>query len=462
MLRFTLFVLFSLSLAASAQQPALPPRTQSSAPQSSAPQSSAPESSTPAAPDSATPQLGPAFPAPEILAAESAIAAADWKTAETSLNLWLASHPTDPRALFDAGYTADAQNRPDDAEKLYRRALDADPKSFEAHVSLGLLLARQGNTDDARPELALATQLDPPTDQGQAGPAAKARAYRALARIDKTDNPEDASDELLEALKLSPETPADTLLAAAIADQAGEFPAAEAAYRRVLTNTPNSAPAHAGLAHVLIAEKQYPDAETHLRAALKSSPDDPVLNAELAVVLVAQDKAEAIPVLQKLHDAHPKNTDITRMLASVLSDSGDYSGSDHYYLQVLAATPSDAAALIGHGQNLIRILRFPDAFAAFDKATQIDPSNPDGWSGLAFAASKTSHPDVALHALTMRSKYLPEVPSTYFLWAISYDSLHKNSEAAAYYQHFLDAAAGKYPDQEWQARQRLKLLTEKH
>jgi hypothetical protein len=29
---------------------------------------------------------------------------------------------------------------------------------------------------------------------------------------------------------------------------------------------------------------------------------------------------------------------------------------------------------------------------------------------------------------------------------------------AAYYHHFLDASAGKFPNQEWQARQRLLLL----
>lgn len=61
----------------------------------------------------------------------------------------------------------------------------------------------------------------------------------------------------------------------------------------------------------------------------------------------------------------------------------------------------------------------------------------------------------------MRSQYLPENPSTYFLWAISYDALHRKTEAAAYYHHFLDAAVGKFPNQEWQARQRLLALEAK-
>ena len=94
-------------------------------------------------------------------------------------------HPTDARALFDAGFVADAQNRLDAAESLYKRAIAADPKSFEAHVSLGLLLAREGKLEQARPELAEATTLDP----GETGPGAQAHAWRALARIDRDANP---------------------------------------------------------------------------------------------------------------------------------------------------------------------------------------------------------------------------------------------------------------------------------
>lgn len=409
-------------------------------------------SQTPAANPAAQ---SPAIVAPEIAEAESAIATSDWKSAEVKLTPFLAANPADPRALFDSGYVADAQNRLDDAVSLYRRALDANPKSFEAHISLGLLLARQRKFEDARPELALATTLDP----GEVGPAAKARAWRALAQIDRTTDPTEASNDLIEALKLTPETPADTLLAATLADQAGENDAAEKAYRRVLASDPKSAPANAGLAHVLIARKQFPEAETFLRSALQQLPDDPTLSAQLATVLAEQDKAEALPLVQKLHDAHPENDAITRMLAEILAEAGDAAGSDHYYIALLAASPKDPALLIAHGQNLTRQLRFAEAFAAYDKATQLDPTDPDGWSGLAFAASKTSQPSITLHALTMRSKYRPELPSTYFLWAISYDSLHQKPEAIAYYHHFLDAAAGKFPNQEWQARQRISLLS---
>lgn len=403
------------------------------------------------------PDASPNTPSREVIDAEALIVKSDWPAAAAKLAAWLKDHPDDPRALFDAGYVADALNQLDDAAGFYRRAVEADPKRFEAHLSLGLLLARQGKLDDARTELAAATTLD----AGDAGPAAKARAWRALAQIDRAENPTEASNDLLEALKLSPETPEDTLLAAELAEKTAQYESAEAAYRRLLAKNPANAAADAGLAHLLITRKQFPEAETLLRAAVEKSPDDPALTAQLATVLAAQDKAEALPMLQKLHAAHPEDLAIARMLAEVLAEAGDSAASDKLYSALLAAHPNDPDLLIGHGQNLIRQLKYPEAFSAFSKATELDGANPDGWSGLAFAASKTGHPEIALHALTMRSKYLPDIPSTYFLWATSYDTLHDKAAAITYYHHFLEAAAGKYPNQEWQARQRLLVLEKK-
>jgi predicted Zn-dependent protease len=362
--------------------------------------------------------------------------------------------------LFDLGYVADTQGRLDDAAGFYRRAVAADPQSFEAHLSLGLLLARQGKPDEARPELAAATTLDP----GQAGPALKARAWRALAQIDRPkpggdNDPSAASNDLIEALRISPETEDDTLFAANLAEDAGQYDTAEAAYGRVLSKNPKSEPATTALAHLLVARKQYPEAETMLRAALTQFPDDPTLTAQLATVLAAQDKAEALPLLQKLHAAHPADPSIASMLAAVTADAGDYAGSDKLYAELLAAHPQDAELLVAHGQNLVHQLRYVEAYNAFDQATKIDPANVGGWSGLAFAASRLERPDSTIHALAMRSRYVPENASTYFLWAISYDKLQQKQQAIAYYQRFLQAAAGKFPNEEWQAHQRLQVLT---
>jgi Flp pilus assembly protein TadD len=393
-------------------------------------------------------------PSDEVLSAEAAIGKSDWKSAAAKLDPWLLSHPNDARALFDAGYVADAENRLDDAAALYRRASAADPKSFEAHLSLGLLLARQGKPGEARPELITATTLDP----GEAAPELKARAWRALARIDSESNPAQASSDLLEALKLTSETQDDTLLAARLAEKTGQLDAAEKAYRRVLAEDPKSLPADTGLAHILILRKQYPEAETLLRAALAQAPDDPTLTAQLATVLAAQDKAEALPLLQKLHSEYPADPAISHMLATVLTDAGDYAGADLLDVHLLAASPDDPELLIAHGQNLVHEGQLVEAYSVFDKATRIDATNTDAWSGLAFTASRTNRPEVTLHALTMRSQYASENASTLFLWATAYDSLHQKQEATAYYHRFLAAAAGKFPDQEWQARQRLQVL----
>jgi tetratricopeptide (TPR) repeat protein len=400
--------------------------------------------------------------APELADAEAAIVKSDWNPAAAKLDAYLASHATDARALFDAGYVADHQDHLDAAAGFYRRALEANPNSFEAHLALGLLLARQGKKDEAHTELLAATTLDP----GEAGPAMKARAWRALARLDNPGpdgqgNATEASNELLEALKLTPETPADTLLAADLAESSGQHDAAEAAYRHVLTEDPKSLGANSGLAHVLIERKQFPEAEKLIRVALQQQPDDPVLNAQLATVLAAQDDADALPLLQKLHTAHPADPAITRMLAGVLAQSGDAAGSDRLYLALLAKSPDDVDLLVSHGQNLIRQQHFPEAMAAFDKATKLDDADADAWSGIAFAASKLHQPALTVHALTMRSKYLPEIPATYFLWATSYDSLNDRTAAITYYHHFLDSSGGKFPDQEWQAHQRLLLLEKK-
>jgi len=86
-------------------------------------QSSSQESSSQAAAAEASDQpVSLEVPASQdVLDAEADILKSDWHSAEAKLTPWLAGHPTDARALFAAGFVADAQNRLDDAADLYRR-----------------------------------------------------------------------------------------------------------------------------------------------------------------------------------------------------------------------------------------------------------------------------------------------------------------------------------------------------
>ncbi len=390
--------------------------------------------------------------------AESDIDAGKYTVAAAELDVYLSAHPGDARALFDRGYVADARNQPADAESWYRKAIAADPKQFEARLALGLLLAGKGDAAGAREQLDAATQLEP----NPPNPAAKAQAFRALARLLRTSDPTGARDALVEALRLTPETPGDTLLAAQIAEAAGNGDIAEQEYRKVIHDQPDSpaaGEATAGLAHLLVQERRFTDAQPLVASALQKDPDDPALNAQMAAILTAEGKpAEAVAVLRKLHQLEPGSRPITGMLADADFQAGDLDEADALYLQLLASTPTDPGLLDSHGQVLIRQQRYADAVAAFRKAVAALPGDVDAWTGIAFADSKLQRWPDELLALSMRSKFAPDNPATLFLWATAFDNLHQTKSAAEYYQKFLTADQGKLPDQEWQARHRLVAL----
>jgi len=387
--------------------------------------------------------------------AEAAIDTKDFARAKTLLDTYLSAHSNDARALFDRGYVEDAQDHDDTAEGYYQKAIAADPKQFESRLALGLILARQGKQQEAHEQLEAASQLEP----NPPNPSAKAQAFRALAQLDRSSDPDAAKQELLQALALSPETPADLLLTGEIAEAEGDEVTAETAYRRLLNQQPNSSEATAGLAHVLIAQKKYADAEPLIKTALIRDPDDPALNTQLAIVLNAEGKQnEEVGALEKLHEKQPDNAAINGMLADAYTQNGAADQADPLYIQLLKVTPNDPALLTARGENLIRQQRYAEAVTVLQKSVRLKPDNGDAWSSLAFAASESHQPQLVLDSLSARSKFLEETPATYFLWATAYDNLHHTKEAADYYHKFLAAANGRFPDQEWQAKHRLVTL----
>jgi len=395
-------------------------------------------------------------------AAEAKMEQKDFDGARPLLEKYLKQNPGDARALFDLGYLEDAAGNQAPAAADYRKAIAADPKQFEAHLALGLLLAHQSKFEEAKVQVQQATLLEAPN------PAAQAEAFRTLARLDRASDPPAARDALVAALRISAETPADLLLTAQIAEANDDNELAQTAYQNLLAIHPPAPPvvaaeATSGLAQLLLKERKYSDAEPLLKSALERDPRDPGLNAQLVAALLGQGKSDqALPVLEALQQLEPGNASVDQMLADAYSQAGHPEKAAPIYARMVLAHPGDEDILAGQGQNLLRERLYPQAQPVFERAVQLKPDDGDAWSGLAFAASENKQYSTALHALSMRAKYLEETPATYFLWATSYDSLHLSKSAQEYYRKFLAASAGKFPDQEWQARHRLVALGGSH
>lgn len=406
-------------------------------------------------PGTSAPSVHGESPAVSLAAIENYIASGNCATAEDRLHSFLAADPQNDRAYFDLGYCEDSQGHTDAAAADFRKALAINPKQFESHLALGLLLARKGSAE-AQQQLEAATHSTP----NPPNPAATAQAYRALARLLVNSNPTQASGDLARALKLTPETTSDTLLAAQIAENAGDNDIAEQEYQKVLAKKPEDSQAIAGLTQLYILQKQYSKAEPLVRSALDRDPDNPALNAQFAAILGAQGKLpEAITSLKRLHQLHPHNPSVGAMLADAYLQSGQLNKAAALYPQVIAADPKDTDLLDSYGQVLIRQQKYAQAVAQFQKVAQLKPSDIDAWSGIAFASSELHQYPQELDALSHRARLTPDTPATLFLWATAYDHLHRSKLAVEYYHRFLaEAPAAKFSTQVWQARHRLKAL----
>ncbi|HEX5282956.1 MAG TPA: tetratricopeptide repeat protein [Bryocella sp.] len=398
----------------------------------------------------------------QIRSAESALESGNYAAAITALKPLAAAQPHNAHILYDLGFAQEHSGDETAAAAAYKAAIAADASLAEPQLALGLLDARNGRLDAAHRELQAASSLS------SASPDLRARALRSLAIMDEHADPDAARDELLSALKLTPETPADILLSARLAEHANAFPEAESAYRRLLAITPNDPAATAGLAHALAAQGKSADAESVLTSALKTTPSDPRLLSQLAAVYGAEGKSDqAIPLIEQLRASDSSaaaNPAITRLLAHLYTLTGDNAKAEPLFRALVAQNSKDPTLLDDLASSLVEQQKFTEAETLLTKAVAMRSSFPSDadWGQaaghLAFAASRNHDPQLTLQALAQRATVLPNSPASLFLEATAHDTLHQNKDAERAYRAFLALAGGKYPDQEFQARHRLIAL----
>ena len=399
------------------------------------------------------------FP-PELRKAEDALDKKDYTTAETLLNTLTAKDAKNYRAWFDLGYLYTAQGKTDDSIAAYRKSVAAKPEVFESNLNLGLLLARAGNPD-AETFLRAATQMTP-TDKPEEG---LQRAWISLAHVLETSKPAEAAAAYRNAIQAQPDVAETHLALGVVLERQKDGAGAESEYQKALTlaSGTNSAStsgiagdAVTALANLYMQEKRFPEAETMLRKLAGTHADDAVIHIQLGRVLAAGEKYdEAATEMQAGLKLAPNNASALRDLADIDSLQKKNAEAEPLYRQLLAAAPGDAELHASLGKSLLDQHKFPEAQAEFVTATRLKPDFGAAYGDLAAAADQNKDYPLVIGALDARAKFLPELPFGYFLRATAFDHLHDRKNAALNYHKFLDAAAGKYPDQEWQARHRL-------
>ena len=201
-------------------------------------------------------------------------------------------------------------------------------------------------------------------------------------------------------------------LAIALADhQAGNLPAATAAYRAILSAAPSNPDAQhllglallqqgapgdalpplrsaialrpleplylANYARAALAAQQPGEAEAALRRALTQTPDDPALHHDLGLALLRLHRPlEAEASLRRCLALQPAATDAHINLAAAQLAQHRPTAAAETLARVLARDPDCVPALCGLAASLVALARGPDAEANLRRAHRLAPADP--------------------------------------------------------------------------------------
>ncbi|HEV3037585.1 MAG TPA: tetratricopeptide repeat protein [Candidatus Angelobacter sp.] len=387
--------------------------------------------------------------------AESLLQKQQYDRAESQLKLVVTRQPENPQAWFDLGFAENHLGKPADAVAAYRKAVELSPKWFEANLNLGVALAQSSDLAQAATVLRNAVQLKP----GSGGEQALSKAWFALGQVLEEGDKKAALDAYQKSAELDPKDSAATVATGRMLEQSNNLAEAEQQYLRAANMGDTAGVEH--LIGIYLKQKRLADAETWLKKYVGEHPGHAAAQAQLAKVLGAEGKSsDAIAMLEALNKSST-DPDVARELALLYYDAKQYDAAARLLQPLALQSTADAELRWLYGEVLFHQRKYAEAEPELMKALQQKPGLAEAYGDLAFAAQQNKHYQLTLRALELRAKYLPEIPATYFMRATAYDSLNIRKLAAENYKLFLAASAGKFPDQEFQARHRLLAIEPK-
>ncbi|HWE49521.1 MAG TPA: tetratricopeptide repeat protein [Bryobacteraceae bacterium] len=370
--------------------------------------------------------------------------------------------------------------QPAAAEPLFRQAVDATPGDYFGHFNLALALSMQNKDPEAVAEFRKTLQLKPGLYE------ADLNLGMVLLR-DK--NAADAVPVLKEAAEAKPELSRPNFLFAQALFATGDFAGAEAHYGIAAKADPkSSAPAELGLGQSLLKQGKMDPAAEHLRAAIAL---DARYRDSLLELAAAYEKSGQLPAAIAIYREFPENAAAKQRLNKLLLASNNFSAAipdlearlkstptvanrlalaDAYtmtkqfpkaieQMQLAAvAEPSNFEIRMNLGKALRDQHQYPAAAQQFLAAAKLQPDSLPAWKELATVLVIGKSFAEALAALDHAKALGKETPGQLYFRAISLDSLKAHQPAIDAYKQFLEGDGGKMPDEEFLARQRIRII----
>jgi len=234
-----------------------------------------------------------------------------------------------------------AAGRPEDEQKMMRRATDTAPDSAEAQLVLSAYLGQQGDSAGALAAAIAAVEADP---ENQAALLREAELRIDIGFRDQLEESVERGRMLVDqVLATSPESPEANFVKAKLQLAEGDVQAAKQSLELTLTSRPTWAQARFVMGTALLRQGDLARARVEFESAVENMPT--------------------------LHDAR-------RMLVQVYAELGEHEFAIEEGRNFLRVRPSDSQIRILVGQSLIRVGRAEEAYAEIAKIPEDERDAP--------------------------------------------------------------------------------------
>lgn len=372
-----------------------------------------------------------------------ALEAGKYEDAVRILSKQVTADPEDLAAHFHLGLAYSFLNQDAKAEAEFERVLALQPGLFEAQLNLGQIQLRQNKFNEAQKVLLEAVGKKPD----------HARAHYLLAEAHAALKDTRANEHYKRALDLDPKLSGARFSLGLLYLDRGELGLAQPLLEQAASEDPVYRPGLLRLAQALEAKGEIEKALT----IYERSGDVGARERAANLRLKAGKTEDAVAALEKVVAESPTAANRFALAIGYLR-SKQLDKAELQLGEALKLEPQNSELRAAYARTLRDQRKFDPALVEFRRLVLADASKAEYWSEIAGLLVIQQRFAEAIAALEKVQQLGAEKPGHVYLKALSLDRLDQNKAALAAYQEFLAASKGVNPDEEFKARQRIKVL----